>query len=131
MRAALPLLAGAALLLSACAAPIIGGLTLSQLSSASSLASSGLTGKSLTEMAMDLVTGKDCRIMEGLVRDDRQICEERDSPATYDDFNGVMGLVRNKRSPIDAGIFVNTGDFQAPPAPASVIKVSVTDTQAE
>jgi len=85
---------------------------------------------------MDLVTGKDCRIMEGLMRDDREVCEERGSPATYDDFNGVMGLVRNDRSPIDAGIFVNTGDFQAPAfeAPAarpSVIKVSVTDTQAE
>ena len=115
-------------MLSACAAPIVGGLTLNELSSVSSVATSGLSGKSLTEMAMDLVTGKDCRIMESLMRDERKLCEERNSPATYDDFKGVLSLVRNDRPLLDAGIFIDTGEFEAG---ESVIAVNARGTQAE
>ena len=105
-----------------------GSLTLNELSSVSSIATSGLTGKSLTEMAMDLVTGKDCRIMESVMRDERKLCEERNSPATYDDFNGVLSLVRNDRPPLDVGVFIDTGGFEAAP---SVMAVNATGTQAE
>jgi hypothetical protein len=52
-----------------------------------------VNGKGLVEDAADLVTGKDCRAIEGTVRDDRQICETRNSPATKKDFKGISGLV--------------------------------------
>ena len=86
-------LTGAAMfLLGGCALPLLGGLTLNEMSSGTSVISTGLTGKGLGEHALDAVTGKDCRITESLLRDDRDLCEERDSPATKDDFKGVAAL---------------------------------------
>jgi hypothetical protein len=115
----------AALLVSGCAAPVIGTLTLNELSSGTSLASTGLTGKSLSELALSWATGKDCRFMEGLLREDRKICEERDSPATDKDFNGLLGLVSDTRSGpqtqagafLDPGVFLEPGSFRAGAAP--------------
>ena len=124
MRWALPLLAaGGAFLLSACAAPVVGGLTLNELSSATSAMSSGLTGKSLTEMAMDLVTGKDCRIMESIMRDERKLCEDRGSPETENDFHGVLTLGEKREPHLDSGVFVDTGGFRGSGA---VIEASAT-----
>jgi hypothetical protein len=88
--AAATLAAGCA---SGCAIPIIGGLTLNELSTGTSIISTGLTGKSLSEHGLDLVTGKDCNLMEAAFHDDRSICEQRGSPATAGDFTGLIGLL--------------------------------------
>lgn len=55
-----------------------------------------INGKGLPEDAADLVTGKDCRVFEGVVRKDRQICETRGSPETRKDFKGLSGALENK-----------------------------------
>lgn len=89
-------LAAAALLAalaSGCAAPFVAGLSLNELNTGTSIFSSGITGKGLAEHLADLVTGKDCRLLEGLTRDDRAICEERGSDQTKSDFKGLAGLV--------------------------------------
>ncbi len=77
---------------SGCALPVIGALTLNELSSTTSFMSTGLTGKGLGEHALDLVTGQDCRVLEGVVRSERGICARRGSPETADDFKGLIGL---------------------------------------
>lgn len=59
-----------------------------------------INGKGLPEDAADLVTGKDCRVIEGVVRKDRQICETRGSPETRKDIKGLSGLVED-RSPAE------------------------------
>jgi hypothetical protein len=51
-----------------------------------------VNGKGLVEDGVDVVTGKDCRLIEGTVRKDRQTCEPRGSPATQKDFKGLSGL---------------------------------------
>ena len=51
-----------------------------------------INGKGLPEDAADLVTGKDCRVIEAALRRDRQICEPRGSPEARKDFKGLSGL---------------------------------------
>ena len=80
---------------SGCALPVIGALTINELSSTTSFMSTGLTGKGLGEHALDLVTGGDCRLLEGVVRSERDICAKRGSPETADDFKGLIGLARS------------------------------------
>ena len=75
--------------LSGCAGTIA-GVSLSSISSFAGFASTLFTGADLGEHAASLVTGKDCRFSEGLVREDRDICEEAGSPATRDDFHGIF-----------------------------------------
>ena len=48
-------------------------------------------GKGLVEDGGDLATDKDCRVIEGTVRKDRKLCEDRDSPETKKDFKGLAG----------------------------------------
>ncbi|MBL4739711.1 MAG: hypothetical protein JKY12_01885 [Sneathiella sp.] len=79
--------------LSGCAGTIIAGLTLSQLLTAGSISSSLITGKGLGEHALDIVTGQDCRILEAVFRNDRAICEPKESLATNDDFKGLIALL--------------------------------------
>lgn len=86
----------ATLLLAGCAAPIIGPLTLSHLSTIASATTMTVEGKGAAEVALDLATGKDCRMMEGAMRKDRAICEKQGSPATEEDFKGVIALLTNK-----------------------------------
>ena len=57
-----------------------------------------INGKGLPEDAADLATGKDCRVIEGIVRKDRQICETRGSPETHKDFKGLSGVVEDRPS---------------------------------
>jgi hypothetical protein len=76
--------------LSGCAAPIIAGITLSQITTVAGLISTAFTGKGLTDQALSIVTGKDCNLMESVLRKDRHLCEERGSLATADDFKGIF-----------------------------------------
>lgn len=68
----------------------IAGVSLSSISSFAGFASTIFTGADLGEHAVSLVTGKDCRFSEGLVREDRDICEEPGSAATRNDFHGIF-----------------------------------------
>jgi len=87
---ALPLFC--ACVLSGCALPLITGLTVTELSVAGSLVSTAATGKGLSEHAMDAATGKDCRIIDSMVREDRKLCEPRDSPALEKDWKGLASI---------------------------------------
>jgi hypothetical protein len=93
------LLAGCALLgaLSGCAAPVIGGLTASQIFSLAGLSSTIMTGRDLAEHAVSIVTGKDCRFLETLFRNGRSFCETPNAVATKDDFHGVLALFDKKK----------------------------------
>lgn len=68
----------------------IAGVSLGSISSFAGFASTIFTGADLGEHAASLITGKDCRFSEGLVRDDRKVCEEAGSPATRNDFRGIF-----------------------------------------
>jgi len=92
----LVLVSAAALAVSGCAAPIIGTLTLSQLSTIAGVVSTATTGKGLSDHALSWVTGKDCSITEGLLRSDRDICEPKNSLATQEDFKGVFAFFDRK-----------------------------------
>ncbi len=81
-----------ATLLSGCSTPLIAGLTLGEVGLFGSLFSTAATGKGLGEHAMDAATGQDCRVLEGLARDDRDLCERDGSPATEKDWKGLASL---------------------------------------
>lgn len=90
------LVSAAAVTVSGCAAPIIGALTLGQLSTIAGGVSTLTTGKGLADHALSLLTGKDCSITEGILRKDRKICELPGSLATRDDFKGVFAFFEKK-----------------------------------
>ena len=92
----LVLISAAALAVSGCAAPIIGALTLGQLTTIAGLVSTVTTGKGLTDHALSFLTGKNCDIAEGILRKDRLICEPRGSAATQEDFKGVFAYFEKK-----------------------------------
>ena len=52
-------------------------------------ASVGTSGKSLTDHALDAATGKDCRVVEGMAREDRDVCERRGSKPTRRAYKGL------------------------------------------
>ncbi len=79
--------------LGGCGTEVVAGITLGQLSTGLSLATTLFTGKGTTELAMDAVTGRDCRFLEGALRSDRAVCEPENSLATRDDFRGLMALL--------------------------------------
>lgn len=56
-----------------------------------SVASTVATGKGLSEHALSAATGKDCNILGSLLEKDRDLCEEPGSPATKNDFRGLLG----------------------------------------
>ena len=87
--AALAAILASTTILSGCAGTIA-GVSLSSLSSFAGFASTLFTGADLGEHAASLVTGKDCRFSEGLMREDRDVCEEPGSVATRDDFHGIF-----------------------------------------
>lgn len=78
--------------LAGCSTPIFAGMTLGEVSVFGSLFSTAATGKGLGDYAMDAATGRDCRIVEGLVREDRKVCERKNSPALAEDWHGLASL---------------------------------------
>ncbi|MBI3675798.1 MAG: hypothetical protein HY243_04195 [Proteobacteria bacterium] len=76
--------------LTACAAPLVAGLTIGDVSTIAGLASTATTGKGLTDHALSYATGKDCNLVESVLRKDRKLCETPGSPATQEDFKGVF-----------------------------------------
>ncbi len=79
-----------------CAAPFAAGVGIGELVSIASLTGTIAYNKGASDLALDIVTGGDCRIVEGLVRDDRKVCEEDGSDATDKDFKGVVGVVQDE-----------------------------------
>lgn len=90
----------AACALSGCAIPLFAGITLNEMSTAGSVVSTLATGKGLGDHALDLVTGDDCRVLEGMMSKDRKICEKTGSPRTAGDFQGIASLA-STRPPAD------------------------------
>lgn len=78
------------ILLSGCAAPVIGGLTLGTLGTIVDTVSTIFTGKSVEEHALGWVLGKNCNFTEGILRKARKICEERNSVEANKDFTGFF-----------------------------------------
>lgn len=90
------LLSGA---LAGCATPIFAGMTVSEFGFFGSLFSTAATGKGLGEYAMDAATGRDCRIIEGLAREDRKVCEQKNSPALENDWRGLASVDDSREPP--------------------------------
>lgn len=80
------------LLISAGGCTTLGGIAASKLVTAAGLVSLATTGKGLADHALDLITQKDCRILDGLLREERSICEPHGSLATLKDFRGLIHL---------------------------------------
>lgn len=90
-----------ALMTSGCAAPIVGALGVSELITVASLGGSVAFNKGASDIALDIVTGQNCRIVEGIVREDRQICEPGNSEAADNDFKGVVGFVAENQDDLE------------------------------
>jgi len=95
-RFLLPVIAVVPLLLSGCAGliqvashPVMTGV---------GLMSVAVTGKGLADHALDMVTRQDCRLLEGLLRERRALCEQPGSLATRDDFRGIGGWMPDRDS---------------------------------
>jgi len=82
----------AGLMLSGCASPIIGALTIGEIASIAGIVSTFMSGQDLTEHALSAATGQDCRILEAMLRSERDFCVDHDDTATEDDFEGVAAL---------------------------------------
>jgi hypothetical protein len=78
--------------LSGCGMPLIAGMTIAELSTAGSLISTAATGKGLSEHALDVVSGRDCRIIDSMVRNDRKFCERKNSPKLEKDWKGLASI---------------------------------------
>jgi len=78
-----------------CAVPFAAGIGLSEIVSIASLTGTIAYNKGATDLALDLVTGEDCRVVEAMVREDRDICETIGSDAAGKDFKGVVGEVED------------------------------------
>ena len=88
--------------LSGCAAPIIAGITLSQISTVAGIFSTAITGKGLSDHLLSFMTGKDCNLTESILRKDRKLCEPKGSIATAEDFKGIFVAFGGKKTdPLD------------------------------
>ena len=109
----------ASTLLGGCAAPIVGSLTLSHLSTIATATTMTMKGKGIGEVALDVATGKDCRFVDGILRESRDICETPGSAATEKDFKGVIALLRRDDAAVPA---------VSEEAPTMVAEAQTTDT---
>ncbi len=89
------LMLGAGGVLSGCALPFAGPLAFTDILTGVSIFSTAATGKGATEIALDVMTSKDCRFLEGALREDRDICEEPGSAATDEDFKGLVAWLED------------------------------------
>jgi len=78
--------------------PFLGPVVLTDMVTGVSVVTTAATGKGATEIALDMITGQDCRFLEGVFRDDRDLCEEPGSPATEEDFKGLAGWIDEEPS---------------------------------
>lgn len=92
LAAPLAIIAGT-LSLGGCAAPVIGAITVSQLSTAAGIASSIMSGRDLTEHVVSAIVGEDCRFLEAIMRG-RPICVPYGSPEAEDSFQGIIVALR-------------------------------------
>lgn len=95
------LIGAIALMSSGCAAPIVGALGVSELFTVASLGGTVAFNKGASDLALDIVTGQNCRIVEGIVRKDREICEPDSSKAADNDFKGVVGFVAENQDDLE------------------------------
>lgn len=72
---------------------MIGSITVGHLLGAASAVVMATDGKGLSEVALDAATGHDCRLLEGALREDREICEIPGSSATRNDFKGMSTIM--------------------------------------
>ena len=84
------------------------------------------TGKGISDHAVSLVQDQDCRILEGVIRSDRKICEDYGAPATAHDFHGLSTVAewnaasaRPTRSLIE---YMRPAEAAAPVAPLSLVQ---------
>ncbi len=77
----LPSMTGCASVITLAAQRIITGAGIISLAS---------TGKGLSDHALDMITQQDCRILDGIMREERGVCEKPGSLATRNDFKGLM-----------------------------------------
>ncbi len=101
----------AGLMLSGCASPIIGALTIGEIATIAGAVSTFMSGQDLTEHALSAATGQDCRILESLLRSERDFCVDHNDSATDDDFEGVAALFSS--DPGTAVAQADTRDSQA------------------
>ncbi len=100
------LLIGLAGLVSGCAAPLIGAFAMKDIITVVSLSSTVITGKGVAEYAVDAVSGRDCRVIEGVLRQDRDICEVPGSLAARQDFRGIGPILARQIEPASSAIMV-------------------------
>jgi hypothetical protein len=103
---------GAVPLIAGCAARLLGSITLNHIVAVTSATTTAWSGKGMGELALDHVTGKDCRFLDGALRKDRDVCEPEGSAATEEDLKGVMTVVNYVRAMQyleDGGIIVVDG----------------------
>lgn len=89
LLATLPLTGG-------CAMPFAAGVGVGEIISLASLTGTIAYNKGASDLALDIMTGGNCRIVESLVREDRKVCEEEGSDASEKDFRGVIGVVQDE-----------------------------------
>lgn len=97
--------------------PIIGAFTLGDLYTSTSLVATGLTGKSLTDDALGMVTGEDCSMMDAALEKGRKLCEEHGAKVTQADFKGLLGAHETPAQPqVAADAPTDTQDDASPVA---------------
>ncbi len=106
--APLAIIAGT-LSLGGCAAPVIGAITVSQLSTAAGIASSIMSGRDLTEHVVSAIVGEDCRFLEAILRG-RPICVPYGSPEADDSFQGIIVALQDNDE--DEPDFDRSGEYQ-------------------
>lgn len=99
-----------ALAVSGCSIPVVGALTFNHLVTATSALTTAMTGKGMGDIALDKITGLDCRVIEGTLRSDRELCEINGSPATANDFKGFSSVVTYFEKEFSSNEFNQTSD---------------------
>ncbi|HYL48329.1 MAG TPA: hypothetical protein VET84_03110, partial [Stellaceae bacterium] len=107
--------------------PIIGAFTLGDLYTSTSLVATGLTGKSLTDDALGVVTGKDCSVMGAVLEKDRKLCEENGAKVTQADFKGLLGA---REKPVQAQAAADASTADDTQTDTQTAADTPTDTQA-